>query len=997
MEWEKTRKSADNNDQSATTLANRFNYQHFVRPLTGHLLNCLRLDVEYVFAEGDTLEYIDERGRRVVVYDFLGGYGSLLFGHNHPQLVATATALLRAGRPFAAQASLRGYAAQLGRKLNDMLAACVQRNFVTTLANSGAEAVEAALKHAQLAHQHKKQRLLDAAEMRLLKLQNSQATDRLPVARESARLLQELLGVKVRSFAEAVTAIRRLNQEQFLDSRAYFCCLVQSYHGKTSGAVNLTENSLYRSAFVSLGPQVVFVDRDDAADFRHQANTRRLSYYHIGLDAHGQAVVESHSVCNLAALFVEPIQGEGGIHVLGAEFLRQVRQVCDEHAVHLVFDEIQSGMGRTGHFLASQRSGAAADYYLLSKSLGGGLAKVASVSIDQHCFEEQFSLLHTSTFAEDDFSSAIALRSLQLLEEDPSIMRTCAQVGDEIKAHLLALKDRFPEVVTDVRGEGLMLAIEFADQRHVESPGLRVLAFSEIIGFVYAGYLLHEHCIRVAPLLSNNNVLRFEPPACITRAARQQLYEALERLCVILRNGNFYELVKFIIGLATPRAQGPVQDYRDSYFYTSAEGVERTIGFVMHFIDASNLRGTDRSCEHFDLAQAEALLERCYLHLKPFPLHGQTLHSKVGKKVRLQSIGLPITSKMIQKHMQQRDKPLLLAMINAAVDQAVADGCEIVGFGGFTSIVMQNCKLVAHEGLGVTTGNSLTVGMGYEALLKCVAEVGIHLPSACFAVIGANGNIGAVYSELMAAKVSSLILVGRPGRERALARVAANLYKNAFHILVHHLAGGGQPETGELAQTHALAARIADTHTVRQLLPNLPLTDEALGDRLHEQLQHELGESSPIRISTDIAAIRDANLILGASSWSDSLIFPEHLRAGSIVICDVALPADTHPSVRECRPDVCVIQGGLVRVPPIPAHEIRDNAHTGAEHFLLEGSPLPPDHVYACMAETILMGLTGITSDYSKGEVRKEQVLEMLELAKLHGFELGDLKLARSF
>src|SRR5690606_12207908 len=114
---------------------------------------------------------------------------------------------------------------------------------------------------------------------------------------------------------------------------------------------------------------------------------------------------------------------------------------------------------------------------------------------------------------------------------------------------------------------------------------------------------------------------------------------------------------------------------------------------------------------------------------------------------------------------------------------------------------------------------------------------------------------------------------------------------------------------------------------------------------------------------------------------------------GPVIICDVALPADTDPSVRERRPDVAVIKGGLVRVPPAPAQVARGNAHTGARDFLLEGLPLPPDHVFACMAETILMGLTGMTSDYSKGDVRKERVVEMLQLARLHGFELGDLKM----
>lgn len=980
---------------SFPALDNRADYQRFVRPLTGRLLNCLRLDVEYVFGEGDFLEYYDERGERVRVYDFLGGYGALIFGHNHPQLVETAVELLRSGRPFAVQASLRGHTAQLGRKLNNMLSARLGREFVSTLANSGTEAVEAALKHAQLAHRNRKQQLLDAAEARLLKLRNHRSADRLPVANDSVRLLKELAGERVDTFAEAVAVVRRLNRERFLEARACFCCLHKSYHGKTAGAVNLTENEMYRSAFVSLGPQVIFVDRDDPLDFQQQARLRRLSYYSVGLDAEDRAVVEAHDICNIAALFVEPIQGEGGIHVLGADYLRQLRRSCDEQGIPLVFDEIQSGMGRTGRFLASEASGVAADYYLLSKSLGGGLAKIASVSIARACFEEEFSLIHTSTFAEDDFSSGIALRCLQLLDEDPGIMRACAEVGAEIKGALLSLKQRFPEVVKDVRGEGLMLALEFVDQRQAESPGLRTLASSDLIGFVYAGYLLHEHRIRVAPLLSNNNVLRFEPAACVSAEARRSLYAALERLCLILLHGNFYELVKYIADLATPLAHGEVEDFRGRYFITPGDGVERSIGFLMHFVDASNMHLFDHSCRRFSLAQVEALLERCYPYLKPFYMRAQTLYSKTGKKVRMQSIGVPITSALIQKHMQERDLQTLVELTEAAIDKAVEEGCEIVGFGGFTSIIMQNCKAVRHDNLAVTTGNSLTIGMGYEALLKAAAEAAIDLQSACFAALGANGNIGAVYSELMAEKVPRLILIGRPGRERALETLAAKIYASAFQALRDHLAAGGASDV--LRQSHALAARIADTRTVHRLLAALPASDEQLGRDLHLGLQQECGEHAPICISTDPADMRQANLILGASSQAGTLIFPEHLGDGPVIICDVALPADTDPSVRERRSDVTVIKGGLVRVPPVPAQVARDNAHTGARDFLLEGLPLPPDHVFACMAETILMGLTGVTSDYSKGDVRKERVVEMLELARLHGFELGDLKMSRSF
>src|SRR5690606_23971491 len=120
---------------------------------------------------------------------------------------------------------------------------------------------------------------------------------------------------------------------------------------------------------------------------------------------------------------------------------------------------------------------------------------------------------------------------------------------------------------------------------------------------------------------------------------------------------------------------------------------------------------------------------------------------------------------------------------------------------------------------------------------------------------------------------------------------------------------------------------------------------------LPERLTAEMGENVPLVITSDFNRLKEANLILGGSNAPGAVIFPEMLQEVPLVICDISVPMDTHPSVYK-MPDVTVIQGGLVRLPLNP-------------DFTIRGLPLEKGTAFACMGETMLLGLTGISEDYS--------------------------------
>jgi acetylornithine/succinyldiaminopimelate/putrescine aminotransferase len=288
-------------------------YGRFCRPAMVPLLEALGLDATYVMAEGDYLYYRRD-GELVRVLDMLGGYGANLFGHHHPQLVAEARRLLDARVPIHAQASCRGGAARLAEELCRRLG-----DYVVTFTNSGAETIEAAIKHVHLER-----------------------------------------------------------------GRRVFWAIKGSFHGKTLGAIQFTYS--YRQPYETMGPQVRFIDPLDPADLDDACA----------------------SIDDVAAVFLEPIAGEGGLKPIPPAFAARLREVCAAHDIPIVADEIQSGMGRTGRFLASEWLGLEPDYICLGKSLGGGLAKIGALLVKRRRFVDEFSLQHTSTFAEDDFSCGSA-------------------------------------------------------------------------------------------------------------------------------------------------------------------------------------------------------------------------------------------------------------------------------------------------------------------------------------------------------------------------------------------------------------------------------------------------------------------------------------------------------------------------------------------------------------------------------------------------------------
>lgn len=507
-------------------------------PFLGRQLVSMGLAVEYVRAEGNTLYRRGEDGAQTPVLDLVGGFGATILGHHHPDITAYAKALLDAGTPVHAQFSLHPYAEDVAHRLNTILRRelGVSEQYSVIFANSGAEAVEAALKHAELdrtmriaAIQEDIARHVEAARAAV-----GDGAVLSPDARDALGAGTPLHEPDTVALDRLIRLVTTANTGR-ADVPPVFLAVEGSFHGKLVGSVQLTHNPAVRVPFRALAAQCRFVPADRPEALAAVVERERRTLLDLTV-ADGVVDLTERDLPHVCAFVLEPIQGEGGIRPISEEFAARVRSVCAEIGCPVIVDEVQSGMGRTGAFLASAGIGLRGDYYVLAKSLGGGLAKTAVLLVRASRYRPEFEMMHSSTFAKDGFSTRIAGRTLDLLEADGgALYRLATELGERFVTRLEGIRDDFEDVIKEVRGKGLMIGVEFHDQSAAGSPAVREYARAGVFGYVAAGYLLRAHALRVFPTASATHTLRIEPSVQLTDAEMDHAESGLRALCHVLR------------------------------------------------------------------------------------------------------------------------------------------------------------------------------------------------------------------------------------------------------------------------------------------------------------------------------------------------------------------------------------------------------------------------------------------------------------------------------
>lgn len=248
--------------------------------------------------------------------------------------------------------------------------------------------------------------------------------------------------------------------------------MVGSFHGKTMGALSITYAQKYRDAFAPLLEGVKFVPFGDAAKLQ-------------------EAIDDS-----IGAVIVEPIQGESGIHVAPDGYLQKVREICSGKGIVLIFDEIQSGLGRTGKLWAGEHWNVTPDIMCLAKGIAGGVPMGAALAKNEMMDSLKLGE-HSSTFGGNPLACAAGRATLECIVDD-GLMNNANSVGKYFREGLLALKDKH-KIIREVRGLGLMLAAE-----------LRFEVKDVLFDGIKEGLLM---------LYSGKNIIRLLPPLVIAEHA----------------------------------------------------------------------------------------------------------------------------------------------------------------------------------------------------------------------------------------------------------------------------------------------------------------------------------------------------------------------------------------------------------------------------------------------------------------------------------------------
>ena len=343
---------------------------------------------------------------------------------------------------------------------------------------------------------------------------------------------------------------------------------------------------------------------------------------------------------DLAGFIFEPIQGEGGIVPLDPSFVRRASELCAERRVPLIADECQTGMGRTGRFLASEQ----ADYVLLSKSLGGGLAKISALLVRRDRYRDVFDLEHTSTYADDEFSCRIALKTLELMDDER--IERCRLMGDRFIRGLEALRSKYPDVLSEVRGRGLMVGVEFAPTDRSPSFAMRYLWAQERLVLLVVARLFHVHRIRILPTLSRPSTLRIEPSSLIRDEDIDRTIRALDEVCAVVRNRDAAELTSYVTDRMPPREEGMPIFFDPERILPRAAATK--VGWLFHLVHSHSLASLDASFRDIAPLRIEKLLAAMADDCRPVVMSGVDIRSRTGDRVRFYPILLPVTSRWMK-------------------------------------------------------------------------------------------------------------------------------------------------------------------------------------------------------------------------------------------------------------------------------------------------------------------------------------------------------------
>ncbi|WP_207626633.1 aminotransferase class III-fold pyridoxal phosphate-dependent enzyme [Parendozoicomonas haliclonae] len=835
------------------------------------------MDLDLVSCSGNKLTKRDG----TVVLDFLSQYGALPFGHNPEFAVQAVNQYLSDQKPVFCQPVMLDISKRLAERLIGAMGGAYQHCVFT---NSGAEAVEAAIKLARMRTGRKK----------ILSVHNS-------------------------------------------------------FHGKTSAALACTGSSRYSVSVL------------DTPDFDQIALNNR--------DTLNDALCSKE----FAAFIVEPVLGEGGMVCADKVWLQRARELCKETGTLLIFDEIQTGLGRVGAISMSIKLGIDPDILLLAKALGAGVLPSGAILYNDRASCREFERKHSSTFAGNGLAAAAGLALLDHLEAGQGqIFQHVENIARIIDQHCFRLKEQFCDMF-NFSGGGLMRAVTINDIHNTENYTVNYLQNTGYMGWIICSWLLNRHSLLVAPLLSSPGAIRIEPNLNVSEEDINTLFIGIEQVCEIIAKGRYDLLLADLVGVdveTLPKVNSGRPDWKVKTQLTAgSERVKgKTFAFLIHTTMEKDVIANFPSVvkENFPergvrrLAQLLIKLGRIapnpHIALK-FTVHG-ALASAQGIL-----ISSPITAEDMMKLPASEKKKLLEDWLHVARQE----GAEVIGLGGYSSVISKGGLTVKDQlkDITLTSGNSLTACSTSEAILQ--AE-DYDMRGKSVLIIGARGSVGKLITAQLSMYCDDLILVGRQGNGERLRRdLLQYLCRQVLLCSSENALEGSVYQRLDAYITHPDIQKLINNIDDPSLLLPCQLITERIMAAEYEQ---KLGLTF---FAGDFSAIREIpkiDYVVSATSAGKAIIKANVFGSGTTIV-DVSRPFDF--DISESGPRV--IEGGLVHQPSSQSYG--DSNVTGT----------PAGINLACLSETIALALNSSEGHYSIGKcIDYKEAQAVMEIALKHGF-----------
>ncbi|MDF1782514.1 MAG: aminotransferase class III-fold pyridoxal phosphate-dependent enzyme [Alcanivoracaceae bacterium] len=691
------------------------------------------------------------------------------------------------------------------------------------------------------------------------------------------------------SGAETVEVAIKLARQK--TGRARIASADNSFHGKTNAALACTGNPAYHEGF--------FVDEERFVKF---------PYNDIA------ALEETLAGEDVAAVIIEPIQGEGGVIMPAADYLVQVKALCLRYGSLLIVDEIQTGLMRTGRMLAHQDI--EPDIILLAKALGAGVVPIGACLMARHVWTQEFGRLHSSTFANNNFTCAVALQAIEKLDA-PAFGETVLDRAVYLRERLTPLRARYPRAIKSLHGDGLMYALhlhDWCDGYYFTN----VLSESGMAASFACAYLLNRHRVLVLPTLNNRNVIRIQPPLIVSRAQIDQFAAGLDDLCQLLEQKRFGELAGAVIP-AEPVCMRLPRAARTQVAAATPGG--KFLGRFAFFVHPLEIGGYGDIFPYFSAQDPDFL--RWVKRYKKGTLDVSVCHRSApivnsnGDYVE----GVLITAALLPQDLLSLNADNKARLMRNYVRTAEQVGASYCGLGAFTSIITDSGLRHIDSPIPYTTGNGLTARMTIESVLEYFRHDYLTMRGLELSILGPCGSIGRLCLLGLAPFFRKVHLLGNlrnPTNQGACEQVA----DEALH--------------------HALYARDGLATRVRAPAAVNMVQQPSWQDWL-----------CVARSQADFdRALKQSDVVVSATSGTHPGISVDSFKRSAAVF-DISRPADVRWRQHQGDSPINYVEAGLCR--------LNDSLWFGENNVM----GMPRGISLACLGETIVHTMAGARDNHS--------------------------------